>query len=71
MKYGILNNDLYKCKTLPKGATEITKEEYETQLAYIKENATHIVDDDVEILEEATEADYQNALAEMGVKLNG
>ena len=40
--------------------TDLTWEEYE--LPIIEES---------EVFEEATEADYQNALAEMGVRLNG
>ena len=67
------------------GFTEITQEEYNTLLSKIHEKPTKdgyayrlksdLTWEEYEyvpiVFEEATEQDYQNALAEMGVDLNG
>lgn len=62
MKYWKNGNDLYTGDTAPSGAVEITEQEYNDIMA--SREITHIepVPDDT-----ATEEDYLNALAELGV----
>lgn len=64
MKYYKVGNDLYTGDTAPSGAVEITEQEYNDIMA--SREITHIepVPDDT-----ATEEDYLNALADLGVSV--
>ena len=53
------------------GASAITADEYTTRLAYIRENAVHVVDDtpvEEEMTAEEEIATYKAALQELGVE---
>ena len=65
------NGNLCTANRLLDGASAITADEYTARLAYIRENAVHVVDDtpvEEEMTVEEEIATYKAALHELGVE---
>ena len=65
------SGNLRTANRLLDGASSITAEEYTARLAYIRENAVHVVDDtpvEEEMTAEEEIATYKAALQELGVE---
>ena len=65
------SGNLRTANRLLDGASAITAEEYTARMAYIRENAVHVVDDtpvEEEMTAEEETATYKAALQELGVK---